>query len=173
MQAVFLAVVGGTLSASGANVMAWSEHQSTVAGVRWSQHTSILFTLACVSLNLIGIGCFVISCAIGGAVATVMPMQTAANLLANMFWQIVLGIKFYNKSMRVGTLVLVFAVGQLGDLGPKEPKELDAVRLLQRPAAIAWISALIVCTVAAVVASRCAMQTPHGSPSSCGALQAW
>eukprot|EP00913_Durusdinium_trenchii_P001846 g1712.t1 len=70
-----------------------------------------------------GIGMFLASTALGGAVATVMPIQTGANLLGNMLWQTLLGMKYYTKSMRVGTIVLICAVMELSEIGPQEPSE--------------------------------------------------
>ncbi|CAK9004911.1 Hypothetical protein SCF082_LOCUS8380 [Durusdinium trenchii] len=52
-----------------------------------------------------------------------MPIQTGANLLGNMLWQTLLGMKYYTKSMRVGTIVLICAVMELSEIGPQEPSE--------------------------------------------------
>ncbi|CAL1155319.1 unnamed protein product [Cladocopium goreaui] len=95
---LLLAGVGGFLSSSGANVMAWSEYQKR-KGKEWSKCQSFGFSMACLFLNLTGIGMFLASTALGGAVATVMPIQTGANLLGNMFWQTLLGMKYYTKHL--------------------------------------------------------------------------
>lgn len=146
---LLLAGVGGFLSSSGANVMAWSEYQKR-KGKEWSKCQSFGFSMACLFLNLTGIGMFLASTALGGAVATVMPIQTGANLLGNMFWQTLLGMKYYTKSMRVGTIVLICAVMELSDIGPQEPAKFtqEEIReLMTHPLAIAWNSIMLLCVV--------------------------
>mmetsp|Transcript_2170 Transcript_2170/g.5015 ORF Transcript_2170/g.5015 Transcript_2170/m.5015 type:complete len:564 (-) Transcript_2170:113-1804(-) len=155
-----LAAVGGALSATGANVLAWSSHKARMAGGVHDGSKAIVFFAACFVLNLAGIALFALSCALGGAVATVMPIQTGANLLANMFWQICLRIKHFSKSMRIGTLILVLAVGELSQIGPQEPDHLDVGELLKVPAAIAWCVTLVICTIFALVASLAALRRP-------------
>lgn len=150
---LLLAGVGGFLSSSGANVMAWSEYQKR-KGKEWSKCQGLGFSMACLLLNLTGIGMFLASTALGGAVATVMPIQTGANLLGNMFWQTLLGMKYYTKSMRVGTIVLICAVMELSDIGPQEPAKFtqEEIRdLMTHPVAIAWNTIMLLCVVLTMV----------------------
>eukprot|EP00435_Cladocopium_sp_Y103_P021242 s2413_g5.t1 len=135
---LLLAGVGGFLSSSGANVMAWSEYQKR-KGKEWSKCQSFGFSMACLFLNLTGIGMFLASTALGGAVATVMPIQTGANLLGNMFWQTLLGMKYYTKSMRVGTIVLICA--------PASFTQEEIRELMTHPLAIAWNATMLLCVV--------------------------
>jgi len=162
MLGVFFAALGGSLSATGANVMAWSSEQKN-KGREWSRAQEICFELACWVLNLTGIALFATSCAMGGAVATVMPIQTGANLLANMFWQMYLRIKFYTKEMRIGTCVLICAVAELGELGPKEPEHLDVEALISQPLAIFWIILLVVGTGVSLAACLTLFNEPKES----------
>ncbi|CAJ1406720.1 unnamed protein product [Effrenium voratum] len=138
-----LAGCGGFLSASGANVLAWSAHQQR-RGQAWTRVQSAGFVVACTLLNVSGIAMFAASTALGGAVATVMPVQTGANLLGNMFWQSMLGLKFYDKSMRVGTIVLICAVAELSEIGPQEPPDLPVEELLTHPVAITWAMVMVI-----------------------------
>lgn len=144
-----LAGFGGFLSSSGANVMAWSEFKRR-SGKEWTRCQSMGFVFACFILNITGIGMFLASTALGGAVATVMPIQTGANLLGNMLWQTLLGMKYYTKSMRVGTIVLICAVMELSEIGPQEPSEWapeEIQELMTKPVAIAWNCVMVLCTL--------------------------
>jgi len=141
-----LAGFGGAFSATGANVLAWSAHRTRVTGKDFTKMQNVFFVAVCFFLNLAGIALFALSTALGGAVATVMPVQTGANLLANMFWQTFLGMKYFDKSMRVGTMVLICAVAELSEIGPNEPADLPALELLTHQAALLWTIFLIVCT---------------------------
>merc|ERR1739848_589771 len=83
-----------------------------------------------------------------------------------------LGIKFYTKSMRVGTIVLVLAVAQIGGLGPIEPADMDAAALLQKPAAIAWVAVLLVFTGGALFAAWATQGRPRESAAKLCSLTA-
>jgi len=146
-----LAGMGGFLSSSGANVMAWSEFQRR-NGTEWTKCQSFGFSVACLLLNLTGIGMFLASTILGGAVATVMPIQTGANLLGNMFWQTLLGMKYYTKNMRVGTIVLICAVMELSDIGSQEPKftSEETKELMTKPLAVIWTCIMLLCTVLSI-----------------------
>jgi len=163
---VFLALagVGGFLSATGANILAWSSFSTRTLGKQWTKLQSTGFVVACIVLNASGILLFAMSTALGGAVATVMPIQTGANLLGNMFWQTTLGMKYYNKSMRVGTLVLVFAVAELGEIGPNEP-DLPVLELMSDPVAIAWMAFMGISTLVAIYATYKTYGRPIDSTS--------
>merc|ERR1712136_514523 len=99
----------------------------------------------------------------GGAVATVMPVQTGANLLTNMILQVSLKIKTFNKSMRTGTLLLVCAVAQLSQIGPEEPESPDVGRLLDQPVAIIWILTMLIGALGGIAASRTFKDLPSDS----------
>jgi hypothetical protein len=148
-----MSAVGGSLSATGANVQAYAKHRERQTGIKLTFGQNVFFIVACITLNMAGILLFTAACAVGGAVATVMPIQTGANLLANMFWQMNLGMKHFNKSMRLGTLVLLCAVGELGELGPNEPADMDIKQLMSKPQAIAWVVFLVIGTLLAIVGS--------------------
>lgn len=159
----FMAFAGGIMTASGANALAWFSHQ-TRTGLRvFSAKAATLFYLACLALNILGIGMFAISTILGGAVATVMPVQTGANLLTNMILQVSLKIKTFNKSMRTGTLLLVCAVAQLSQIGPEEPESPDVGRLLDQPVAIIWILTMVTGALGGIAASRTFKDLPSDS----------
>eukprot|EP00928_Gymnodinium_smaydae_P098906 TRINITY_DN9308_c1_g5_i1.p1 TRINITY_DN9308_c1_g5~~TRINITY_DN9308_c1_g5_i1.p1 ORF type:complete len:566 (+),score=99.72 TRINITY_DN9308_c1_g5_i1:159-1700(+) len=158
-----LSFVGGALSASGANVLAWSSHRVRESGQEWTGFQSALFVLLCLALNLGGIGAFASSCALGGAVATVMPIQVGANLLANMFWQTILGLKYFDKVMQLSTLILVCAVAQLVDLGPQAPIDIDVAKLLAAPLARLWCALLAVALLGSLAALFAVLRDPPGS----------
>lgn len=158
--AIVLAGVGGSLSATGANILAWSSAQQRNSERDWSRAQSFFFYVACFMLNLTGIGLFALSCNMGGAVATVMPMQTGMNLMANMFWQMTLGLKHFDKSMRIGTLILVCAVSELAQLGPKEPDDMDVFELLKKPEASLWCAFMIIVSILGMIASYLTISQP-------------
>ncbi|CAE7262157.1 unnamed protein product, partial [Symbiodinium pilosum] len=83
----------------------------------------------------------------------------------NMFWQITLGMKYYNKSMRVGTIVLICAVGELSEIGPNEPSDLPVVELLSEPVAIAWTALLVLGTIVAMYGIYKTNNQPINSPT--------
>lgn len=153
MLGVVLAAMGGSLSATGANVLAWSAHKTRSEGKVWSAAQSALFVIASFVLTVAGISLFALSCALGGAVATVMPIQTGANLLVNMCWQIGLGIKRFNKNMRAGTFILVCAVAELTQIGPQEPEHIDVLRLIAAPSALLWNSFLVIASLVTLAGS--------------------
>jgi len=66
--------------------------------------------------------------------------------LTNMLLQMYFGMKFYSKSMRMGTLILICAVAELGEIGPKEPADIDPLVQLARPLAKVWTFFLVICT---------------------------
>merc|ERR1712014_566448 len=92
-----------------------------------------------------------------------MPMVTGGSLLTNMFWQICLKIKHYDKSMRVGTIILVCAVSMLPQLGPQSPAELDVFELLSQRVAQAWVAALVIGSLIGICASYTTINYPMGS----------
>eukprot|EP00927_Polykrikos_kofoidii_P053700 TRINITY_DN48266_c0_g1_i1.p1 TRINITY_DN48266_c0_g1~~TRINITY_DN48266_c0_g1_i1.p1 ORF type:complete len:513 (-),score=77.04 TRINITY_DN48266_c0_g1_i1:49-1482(-) len=161
---IVLAVAGGSASALGANILAWYMQQE-VLGHAASSCRRKLYYLICLILNLAGVGMFAAACAFGGAVATVMPIQTGSNLMTNMLCQIGFGIKFYDKQMRVGTLVLACAVAELVQLGPRPPAKQDVLALISEPMAIAWCVFLVLCCVAAIASSIFTMKRPTDSVS--------
>jgi len=89
-----------------------------------------------------------------------MPVQTGANLLVNMFWQAFLGMKYFNKSMRVGTMVLICAVAELSEIGPDEPANLPVLELLSHQVAMLWIVFLVACTAFCMVGCYRTMNEP-------------
>lgn len=112
-----------------------------------------------------GIGAFAASTATGGAVATVMPLQTGASLLSNMVYQMGLGIKTFDKPMRVGTVILIVAVAELVQLGPSSGgvhQDVDA--LLDNPQAIAWIACMVIGTIIGVLFTFLYIHHPQHSP---------
>lgn len=157
--AFLLAIVGGALSSTGANVLAW-QSKTKREGRQWTTCQSTHFFALCFFLNLSGIGLFACACAMGGAVATVMPLQTASNLLANMFWQTFLNIKFFDKSMRIGTMILIIAVAELAQLGPNEPPDPDVYELMQRTEAIVWTAIMVLGTILSLVGAALTMGRP-------------
>jgi len=163
-SSVLLSGVGGALSATGANILAWSS-QRKEAGADWARRYDTCFYIACFVLNLLGIFIFAYACASGGAVATVMPIQTGANLVTNMILQIGLGLKPYNKNMRLGTLILMCAVAMLAEIGPKEPEYIDVIALIGNPIAAAWIAFLVICTALSLVAAYATANHPRRSYS--------
>ncbi|CAE8624289.1 unnamed protein product [Polarella glacialis] len=162
---VILSACGGFFSSTGANVLAWSAHKTRTTGKEWTKRQETFFYVFCFLFNLIGIGLFALSTMLGGAVATVMPIQTGASLLGNMSWQIVLGIKVYSKSMRVGTLVLLCAVAELSELGPIEPTKPDVLTLLSQQVAIMWCVFLVACTGVMMFGCYRTYREPVDSPS--------
>lgn len=156
---VCLAIIGGFTSGSGANLLAWSEFRARATGREWGPRAQFGFFAGCFVMNLTGIGLFALSTTMGSSVAVIMPMQTGANLLSNMFWQALLGMKFYTKNMRVGTIVLVCAVAELGELGPSPPSD-DVLKYIRTPTAISWVSFLGL----AIVASTLAWWRNRGAP---------
>lgn len=160
--ATCLALGGGSLSSTGANVLAWFS-KAQRDGREFTSRQVALFYVACFFMNMTGILMFAASCALGGAVATVMPIQTGSNLLTNMFWQITLGIKHFDKAMRLGTILLVISVAQLGQVGPDEPAKLEVLKLLQQPQAIAWIAFLVIGSGVTCVTSVLLLKQPVAS----------
>lgn len=67
----------------------------------------------------------------------------ATNLFAVMWWQMLLGIKWYNLSMRHGTIVFCVAVGQLAFISPRPREEVDLELVFSKAPAIIWLSALL------------------------------
>jgi len=129
----------------------------------------LAISVECFVLNLTGIGLFALSCGLGGSVSIVMPVQTGANLLTNMFWQMCLGIKRFNKSMRIGTILLVLAVGELSEIGPMPPdlpakeQNEETMKLLEPFTAKAWIAFLSVAAIGTTIASVMTLKRPRDS----------
>merc|ERR1719265_598385 len=151
------------MTAAGANVLAYSAHKTRTEGRQWSSRQLVMFYATCTVTNFAGVGLFAMSTIFGGAVATVMPMQTGANLLSNMCLQISLGIKTFTKEMRVGTFILLCAVGELSQIGPQEPPDLDLHDLMAQPLAIPWVIAMLVALVLGMIQSWATLHHEMGS----------
>lgn len=105
------------------------------------------------SFLLFGSGGLIITLAYASKVS--VPLVNAAMMATNMFavmiLQMLLGIKWYNLSMRHGTSVFCVAVVQLAYISPGPREEVNLERAFSTIPAIVWLSVLlamaIVCSI--------------------------
>lgn len=93
-----------------------------------------------------------------GEVSIIFPLSVASSLTSNMVLQGCLGLAKYTRDSIVGTLVLVFAVMMLSDIGPPPPKKAlsqkEVLAMMSAFQAVAFIAAslsvMLVCLAALV-----------------------
>eukprot|EP00929_Paragymnodinium_shiwhaense_P101453 TRINITY_DN64554_c0_g1_i1.p1 TRINITY_DN64554_c0_g1~~TRINITY_DN64554_c0_g1_i1.p1 ORF type:complete len:505 (-),score=112.81 TRINITY_DN64554_c0_g1_i1:249-1763(-) len=155
---IVISGLGGVQTATGSALMAYG---SAKHRIRPLSATSLrLFGFGCLLLNISGILFALLASNLGGAVATVMPVQAAAMLFTSMCWQICLNLKRYTKAMQVGTFIMLFAVLELAQIGPTEPDDLDVVTLFREPLAVFWWFVMAVATVVALIGSYATYSQP-------------
>lgn len=89
--------------------------------------------------------------------------MVATNLVANMILQVALRITYYDKSMRIGTLIFAVAVYQLAYLGPAPHEDRPLGEMLARPPAYLWFMLLLVSGLISTAAIFATLNAPHES----------
>jgi len=139
-----MAVVTGCCYAVAANVASYVATQAERTGKSPPRTTTLLTDIAALAGYVVGGMIITVAYASGAAVPVVNATMVATNLLVNMVLQIVLGITYYNKEMRVGTMIFVVAVFQLATIGPAERGDVDIVEKFTAPLALGWTLALVI-----------------------------
>jgi glucose uptake protein GlcU len=147
-KCVFFACCGGLAASAASNIVPYYKHikvnprrdENGISPNEMSQGCSLFLTIISIILNLGSIAGFLMACAAPGPVSVAMPVLTASKLLSSMIFQICVGIGDYNKSTRVGTLVLCAAVMCLIEQGPEEPDHPDMFAQLTTRLAYSWLS---------------------------------
>lgn len=151
-----LAVVAGILGGSAANIASYFATLEKRSGQQQAGSRRCLVDLGVVVISVVSGLTGTVAFASGGPVAVLNAITVATTLLVNMVMQIVLGISYYNKDMRIGTFIFLVAVYQLAHLGPSPRGDIDIVATLSKPLAVGWIVsifAMMACSGVAVYAT--------------------
>merc|ERR1712113_651930 len=82
-----------------------------------------------------------------------------------MLLQVMLGITYYSKEMRIGTFVFVLCVFQLAYMGPSPRTESNIFHMFLQPLAIGWLATLGGLTMASTLGIMATMSaTPENFP---------
>ena len=149
-----IATLSGLLTSLSVFSLAYPKRLEEERGWSFSSRMTAFFYFFNVAFSIAQAGAFIVAVNFG-SVSLTMPVSCGSGLLFNMILQMCFQVKDFTKSMRVGTLVIVFSVICLVDIGPDEPDpQPDVLVLIMQPAALVSIASLTLLCALALAASK-------------------
>jgi len=159
-----MAIVTGLFYAAAANIASYISTQDAKYHTKRSRAQQIAVEIVTLAGWSIGGTIITAAYASGCPVPVANATMVATNLVANMILQVALRITYYDKSMRIGTLIFAVAVYQLAYLGPA-PHDEDMVlgEVLTKPPSFLWFMALLVAGLLSSASIVATLNAPHES----------
>ncbi|KAL1524780.1 hypothetical protein AB1Y20_019662 [Prymnesium parvum] len=142
---ILFSALGGLLEVTSTMCLAYPEFRRK-QGVKYSLTFERLMLVANLAIMVFASLAYITGSWFG-PVSLSVPVVMVSKLLSNMgIMGLILRMDNFSREQQVGTYCITCAILALPDVGPSDQPELDALDLVQAPAAVAWTIACFVAT---------------------------